>query len=215
MSDDVVFSVADDGTTNFGELSSNPLTIGNFGMERAIGYYFSTASGNIQLIPSGIVHLNAPVGINTATVGSNKLRVSGSVRFDLGSDAVGDIFYRNASGNFTRLPVASNGDVLTLASGIPGWAPPGSASLPAGSMGDMLVHNGTSYVSLSPIVETQSGIVGTGITLAAAPLAYAPVTIYKNGQYLIVTDDYSFSGTALTMVDPLLSTDKITAIYYI
>ncbi len=38
------------------------------------------------------------------------------------SGATGDIYYRDSSGNFTRLAAGSNGNVLTLASGIPSWS---------------------------------------------------------------------------------------------
>jgi len=44
-----------------------------------------------------------------------------SPKINLGSDATGDIYYRNASGLFTRLPIGTVGQVLT-ASGIPSWA---------------------------------------------------------------------------------------------
>lgn len=37
------------------------------------------------------------------------------------SGAAGDIYYRDASGYFTRLGVGSAGDILTVASGIPAW----------------------------------------------------------------------------------------------
>ena len=40
----------------------------------------------------------------------------------LGSDATGDIIYRNASGKLARLAVGSDGEVLKLASGLPSWA---------------------------------------------------------------------------------------------
>jgi len=40
----------------------------------------------------------------------------------LGSDATGDIYYRNSGGLLTRLGVGANGNVLTLAGGIPSWA---------------------------------------------------------------------------------------------
>lgn len=40
---------------------------------------------------------------------------------NVGSDATGDIYYRNASGVFTRLPIGSADQVLTVASGLPSW----------------------------------------------------------------------------------------------
>lgn len=84
----------------------------------------SSASGwGIYQDNSGVDNfINGQVGIGTATLGSNILRVAGSVRFDLGSDATGDTFYRDASGNFVRLAAGTDGHVLTLASGIPSWA---------------------------------------------------------------------------------------------
>lgn len=186
-------------------------------MTRTIGYYLSTGSGNIQLIPAGIVHVSAAMGINTSTVGSNKLRVSGSVRFDLTGDATGDTFYRDASGNFTRLGIGTNGYVLTVSGGLPSWQPSGGGGggLPAGSSGNFLIHNGTSYISASPITETQTGITGTSVTLASAPLTYAPFTLYRNGLYQVATDDYTVAGTSLSLTYALSSSDKITALYYI
>lgn len=41
---------------------------------------------------------------------------------ELGSDATGDLYYRNASGDLTRLPVGTAGQVLKVTDGIPSWA---------------------------------------------------------------------------------------------
>ncbi len=35
--------------------------------------------------------------------------------------ATGDIYYRDSSGNFTRLPVGSSAQVLTVTTGLPAW----------------------------------------------------------------------------------------------
>ena len=213
--DDIVFSVADDGTTTVGSQTGVPLVVGDFGIAKDGAFYMSTSSGNIQLIPTGIIHLASQVGINTTTVGSNKLTVSGGVRLNLGSDAPQDLLKRGISGSLERIPIGTDGDVLTVISGVPGWAASGAASLPAGSSGDILVHNGTSYISASPITETQTGITGTTITLATAPLSFTQFTLYRNGVYQIITDDYTRVGTSVTVSPALISSDKITAIYYI
>lgn len=42
--------------------------------------------------------------------------------YDDTSGATGDMYYRDSSGNFIRLPVSTNGFVLTLAGGVPTWA---------------------------------------------------------------------------------------------
>lgn len=41
---------------------------------------------------------------------------------NLGSDATGDVYYRNSGGTLSRLAVGTNGHVLKLASGLPSWA---------------------------------------------------------------------------------------------
>lgn len=49
--------------------------------------------------------------------------------FDDTSGTTGDVYYRDASGNFIRLGIGSNDDVLTVASGVPVWAAaPGGGS---------------------------------------------------------------------------------------
>lgn len=50
---------------------------------------------------------------------NNTLR--GSVAVQFGSDATGDMYYRNASGVLTRLPIGANGDNMTIIGGIPAW----------------------------------------------------------------------------------------------
>lgn len=44
-----------------------------------------------------------------------------AISFVLGSDATGDIWYRNSGGAITRLPVGSSGQVLTVSGGLPSW----------------------------------------------------------------------------------------------
>lgn len=47
---------------------------------------------------------------------------------NIGSDATGDILYRSGGGGLTRLGVGSNGQVLTLAAGVPTWAAAASSN---------------------------------------------------------------------------------------
>lgn len=63
------------------------------------------------------------VMVGTSTDGGEKFQVSGSVALDLGSDATGDIYYRNGSGTFTRLGIGTAGQVLVVNSGAtaPEW----------------------------------------------------------------------------------------------
>lgn len=54
---------------------------------------------------------------------SNIGKFLGGMAFDLGSDADGDIYYRDA-GILKRLPKGNDNEVLTLASGLPAWTIP-------------------------------------------------------------------------------------------
>lgn len=58
-----------------------------------------------------------------------KFHLNGSARLDLGSDATGDLFYRDAAGNLTRLPIGSTGQVIVPVGGVPTWgALPGTSN---------------------------------------------------------------------------------------
>jgi hypothetical protein len=86
----------------------------------------------------------------------------------VGSDATGDIYYRNSSGFLARLAAGSNGNVLTLDSGIPSWAASSGGDI-GGSVGstDNAVPraNGTGGGTLqasSVIIDDSNNITGVG-----------------------------------------------------
>lgn len=90
------------------------------------------------------------------------------------------------------------------------------ALIPSGSLGSTLIHNGTSYTSVTPITESRSGLTGLTVTLGAIPKTYAPFMLFRNGVFQTITDDFTLSGSTLTFVSQaLISTDKLVAIYYI
>ncbi len=71
---------------------------------------------------------------------NGKFHANGPVKMDLGSDATGDIFYRNSSGQFTRLGIGSSGKVLTVTSGLPSWETvSGGGGVSDGDKGDITV----------------------------------------------------------------------------
>lgn len=47
---------------------------------------------------------------------------------NVGSDATGDMYYRNSGGTFTRLAIGSSGQVVTVAGGVPTYATPTAVS---------------------------------------------------------------------------------------
>lgn len=114
----------------------------------------NTTAGSYGIHQSGASVINL-LGGNTGiggAPGSYKLYVSGSIRFDLGTNATGDIYYRNSVGDFTRLPIGSSGQVLTVSGGnIPSWA---TAS--GGSDGNG-IYSGSGTIASAAIATLSSG----------------------------------------------------------
>jgi hypothetical protein len=133
------------------------------------------------------------VGEATTQALTNKTLTSPVI--NVGSDATGDIYYRNSGGLFTRLGVGSNGQVLTLASGLPSWANvagtgdvvgPGSATDNAFTRFDgttgKLIQNSAATLNDSG-VGTFVGLVATGasaLTLGTAS-SIAGAIVFRNG----------------------------------
>lgn len=85
------------------------------------------------------------------------------VTIQVGSDATGDIYYRNSSGILTRLGIGSTGNVLTVAGGLPSWAAPATS----GTVTSVDVSGGTTGLTTSGGPITTSGTItfaGTLIT---------------------------------------------------
>lgn len=82
-----------------------------------------TLSGNTLAATVVTSSLTAVGNLVTGSIGTGF--VIKGVTMTLGSDATGDMYYRNSSGVLTRIAPGSQNDVLTLgASSVPGWATP-------------------------------------------------------------------------------------------
>ena len=77
---------------------------------------------------AGSIAASKLVGTDIATLGTvtagtlSTGAVIAGVTITVGSDATGDLYYRNASGIFTRLGIGSAAQVLTVTGGLPSWA---------------------------------------------------------------------------------------------
>lgn len=65
-------------------------------------------------------YTNFFLGLGTNTPDAT-LNVNGTVHFDLGGDATGDIFYRDAGGLLAPLGIGTAGQVLAVSGGLPSW----------------------------------------------------------------------------------------------
>jgi hypothetical protein len=62
--------------------------------------------------------------VNSGTLSTSTLAtttLTGSTTINIGSDATGDIFYRDSNGEFQRLAIGTNGQQMVVSGGIPNW----------------------------------------------------------------------------------------------
>ncbi len=124
-----------------------------------------------------------------------QFHVVGTTRFDVGSDATGDIHYRDASGFFVRLAAGTNGHVLTLASGLPSWAAASGGGSPGGSSGQLQYNNSGSFGGIS-----SSSVSGAHVTLGGnLTLSTTSPTFYLDSlgtQFVSATQQFQKAGSA-------------------
>ena len=95
---------------------------------------------------------------------------------NVGGDATGDIYYRNSGGIFTRLAPGSNGQYLSLLSGLPAWATLSSAN------GLYWIDSGsTNTIVVTPSPTVGSYTAGLTLEIKVAVTNTGAVTINANG----------------------------------
>lgn len=122
--------------------------------------YFSGPGTNLTGTASGL-----SIGGNAATATSATSATSATTATNLAGGAAGSIPYQSASATTAMLAAGSNGQVLTLASGIPSWATPTTGTVTSVS------GTGTvSGISLSgTVTSTGSLTLGGALDLSSPP----------------------------------------------
>lgn len=107
------------------------------------------------------------------------LHVTGTARFTLGSDATGDMYYREAGGNMVRLGIGSNGQFLTVSGGLPAWGAGGGGGGYATIQEDGTPVTQQTTMSFNDFfaVTNNGGASRTDITIDVATLAADPTFI--------------------------------------
>lgn len=116
--------------------------------------------------------------LGTVTTGTLSTgAIIGGVTMTLGSDATGDIYYRNAGGILTRLAIGSSNNVLTVSGGLPSWAAPAAAAL---TVGTTTIASGTTtrilYDNAGVLGEYTLTGSGTVVAMATAPTFVTSIT---------------------------------------
>lgn len=137
------------------------------------------------------------IGINTTSPAAT-LHVNGTVRFDIGSDAVGDIWYRGSGGNMARLAPGSNGQYLKISAGLPTYS-----SLTSSDVTSALGY--TPYnPATNPVIaggETLQSVTTRGATTTTTILANAGITSTSAESFRTINDGgyISFFNSANTI----------------
>ncbi len=168
------------------------------------GFGIATPTARLQTrgINNGIAFLAEDDAANRIF----ELGETGGARYtklDLGSDATGDIYYRNSSGNLTRLGVGTNTHVLTLSAGLPVWAAGG---------GSFILTDGNGTVANSTAVDLggdllQDTLIGSNGTPRDFQMGTFPgdligdFTVYSSGSFFFS----AYGGSAATTSSLTLS----------
>jgi hypothetical protein len=125
---------------------------------------FSLEGNTISLItPSG-----ASIVVENSAVQTFQLGVSGGAILNLGGDARGDLYVRNASGKLVRLPVGANGEIITSNGTDPVYAAPSATIVNADETTKGGVEEATDaqMQAATAVGETGAKLFGTPTKLA-------------------------------------------------
>lgn len=150
------------------------------------------ASGGVTTISFG------STGLTPSTATSGAVTVAGTLAPTSGGTgqttyATGDILYASASNTLAKLPAGSNGQVLTLASGIPSWAASTSSGV------SFTVTNFTATAAQTTFTVTY--VVGL-------------VEVYRNGVKLAIADYTASNGTTIVLATPANAGDVIEVVAF-
>ncbi len=183
----------DTTTTLPTESASTPLSVNHviahtniadavIALETKVGVNSSAVTTTHDYKLSEITGSDKAVGKTANQVLTNKTLTSPTLTtpiLNVGSDATGDVYYRNSGGNVARLGVGSNTTVLTLVAGLPAWVAPAVTANASTTVA------GISELATAAEINAGTATGGTGAALVVTP-----------DQLLISTP--TFNGSGLT-----------------
>ena len=130
------------------------------------------------------------IGLTTHVSGTLPIANGGT---NITTYTTGDILYASATNTLSKLPAGTNGQVLTLASGIPSWA----ASTSSG-------------VSFTVTDFTATA----GQTTFTVTYVVGLVEVYRNGVKLAIADYTASTGTTIVLATPANAGDVIEVVAF-
>lgn len=91
-----------------------------------------------------------------------------------------------------------------------------ASGLPSGTVGQILMHDGTNFVPVEEVREEFTGLTGAVINLTNPPLSFppTPLELYRNGQLVDSPGDFTRVGQIITLTASALSWEIFTAKYF-
>jgi hypothetical protein len=175
------------GVTSAG--TTGQVLIGNTGSAPTWGNLSGAAVTTFQTSLNGLTPSTATSGAVTlaGTLGAT----SGGT--GLTSYTTGDIIYASATNTLAKLPAGTNGQILSLASGIPAW-----------------INNTSSGVSFVVTNFTATA----GQTIFTVTYVVGLVEVYRNGVKLAIADYTASNGTTIVLATPANAGDVIEVVAF-
>lgn len=153
-------TIGRNGSTIEGDAADMTLDVGNISV--TFLYDGTTWEVFAQIGPSGdVVTLTGTQTLTNKTLTSPVIT---SPDIDLGSDATGDILYRNSGGSIARLGIGSTDQVLTVASGLPAWGD-AAAGATGGGTDQIFWENGQTVTTNYTITNGKNAMSAGPITI--------------------------------------------------
>jgi hypothetical protein len=165
--------VANSVLNNHGSAGCISCNNGATTLPNAISNNFITVASGAPVACGAAVTLYSKNVINGTNTGTGYIPITSDIigpsGIALGSDATGDIYYRNSSGVLTRLPIGTSGYVLQSSGTIPQWVSGGGSgtvtSVASGNGMNFATITGTGTVTMgTPGSTTSSSTNATSVT---------------------------------------------------
>ncbi len=176
----------DDGTDNPVNGGHQKITV-RAGTATAGTAPLKFTSGTVLTTPeAGAVEFNTDSLYFTITTGTVRKKVA---IYDDSSGANGDLYYRDSSGNFTRLGVGGNGQVLKVSGGVPAWGTDAGVTFATttqttnytvGSSDTVVFANATSG-NVTVTIPAASGLAGYRFYIKRVDGSANTVTVQRSG----------------------------------
>jgi len=120
---------------------------------------FANATASAQSKTLNIGTAGVSGSLTAINLGSAVSGATNTLRFNItpASDATGDLYYRNSSGNVSRLGIGSGTQVLGVSGGLPAWV-----AAATGTIGGSIASNQIAVGSGANTISGSSGFTATG-----------------------------------------------------